>query len=152
MKKTRSARPWYGHWGLLNSYGHWWVNRGRFLSGEDMLFTHPTFYQYYGSRFIRSKVISVQGWFKHTVCYSVYTFFSIYIRFVSRYKLSNYVNTAQTIDLILNRPLIAHLSLYTRLKPTCHKKIGIMRLVYTFNQWAFNCRVRDLWFKPWCLF
>ncbi len=38
-----------------------------------------------------------------------------------------------------HRPLIAHLSLYTRLKPTCDKKIG-MGLVYIFNQWALNCR------------
>ncbi len=22
-KKKRSHRPWYGHWGLLNFYGHW---------------------------------------------------------------------------------------------------------------------------------
>ncbi len=21
-----SERLWYGHWGLLNLYGHWWVN------------------------------------------------------------------------------------------------------------------------------
>ncbi len=20
---------WYGHWGLLNSYSHWWVNQNR---------------------------------------------------------------------------------------------------------------------------
>ncbi len=38
------------------------------------------------------------------------------------------------IDLIVTRPLIAHLSLYTRLKPTCDKKIGIMGLAYIFNQ------------------
>ncbi len=37
------------------------------------------------------------------------------------------------IDLIVTRPLIAHF-LYTRLKPTCDKKIGIMGLVYIFNQ------------------
>ncbi len=24
-KKTWSDRPWYGHWGLLNFCGHWWV-------------------------------------------------------------------------------------------------------------------------------
>ncbi len=24
-KKSRSDRPWCGHWGLLNSYGRWWV-------------------------------------------------------------------------------------------------------------------------------
>ncbi len=34
----------------------------------------------------------------------------------SRYPLS--------IDLIVTRPLIAHLSLYARVKPTCDKKIG----------------------------
>ncbi len=45
-----------------------------------------------------------------------------------------------TIDLIVTKPLIVHLSLYTRLKPTCDKKIGIMGLVYIFNQRAFNCR------------
>ncbi len=38
------------------------------------------------------------------------------------------------IDLIVNRPLIVHLSLYTRLKPTCDKKIEIMGLVYITNQ------------------
>ncbi len=26
LKKTQSDRPGDGHWGLLNSYGHWWVN------------------------------------------------------------------------------------------------------------------------------
>ncbi len=31
------------------------INKGHFSSGEDMLFTHPTFYQYYGSSFIWSK-------------------------------------------------------------------------------------------------
>ncbi len=31
------------------------IIKGRFLSGEDMLFTHPTFDQYCGSRFIWSK-------------------------------------------------------------------------------------------------
>ncbi len=45
-------------------------------------------------------------------------------------------------DLIVTRPLIAHLSLYTRLKPTCDKKIGIKGLLYIFNQWAFNCQAR----------
>ncbi len=25
FKKTWSNRPWYGHWGLLNLYGLWWV-------------------------------------------------------------------------------------------------------------------------------
>ncbi len=35
-----------------------------------------------------------------------------------------------SIDLIVTRPLIAHLSLYTRLKPTCDKKIGIMHKCY----------------------
>ncbi len=55
----------------------------------------------------------------------------------------------KTIDLIVTRPLIAHLSLYTRVKPTCDKKIGIMGLVvYIFNQWAFNYRTRGSWFKP----
>ncbi len=48
--------------------------------------------------------------------------------------------------LFLHRPvtrlLITHLSLYTRLKPTCNKKIGIMGLVYIFNQWGLNCRAR----------
>ncbi len=43
-----------------------------------------------------------------------------------------------TIDLILNRPLIAHLSLYTRLKPTCDKKIGITGLVYIINQLSIS--------------
>ncbi len=38
------------------------------------------------------------------------------------------------IDLVVNRPLISHLSLYTRLKPTCDKKIELMGLVYIFNQ------------------
>ncbi len=38
------------------------------------------------------------------------------------------------IDFIVNRPLIAHSSLYTRLKPTCDKKIGIMGLIYIINQ------------------
>ncbi len=52
-----------------------------------------------------------------------------------------------TIDLIVDRLLIAHLSLYTRLKPTCDK-IGIMGHVYIFNKWAFNCRVRGPQFKP----
>ncbi len=52
------------------------------------------------------------------------------------------------LDLIVNRPFIAHLSLHTRLKPTCTKKIGIMGLVYIFNQWAFNGRARDPQLKP----
>ncbi len=52
------------------------------------------------------------------------------------------------INIIVTRPLITHLSLYTRLKPTCDKKIGIIRLVYIFNQWAFNCRARGSRFKP----
>ncbi len=34
------------------------------------------------------------------------------------------------IDLIVSRLLIARLSLYTRLKPTFDKKIGIMGLTY----------------------
>ncbi len=46
------------------------------------------------------------------------------------------------IDLIVTRPLIACLSLYTTLKPICNKKIGIMGLVYIFNQWAFIYRAR----------
>ncbi len=37
------------------------------------------------------------------------------------------------IDLIVNILLITHSSLYTRLKPTCDKKIGIMGLVYIVN-------------------
>ncbi len=52
------------------------------------------------------------------------------------------------IDFIVTRPLVAHLSLYTRLKPACDKKIGIMGLVYIFNQWAFNCRAKGPRFKP----
>ncbi len=52
------------------------------------------------------------------------------------------------IDLIVNRPLIAHISLYTRLKPKCDRKNGIMGLVYIFNQWAFNCTARGPQFKP----
>ncbi len=39
------------------------INEGRFLSGEDMLLTHPTFYQYYGSRFIWSKVPTKRNFF-----------------------------------------------------------------------------------------
>ncbi len=50
--------------------------------------------------------------------------------------------------LIVTRPLIAHLSLYTRFKPTCDKKIRIMRFVYIFNQCAFTCRERGSWLKP----
>ncbi len=38
------------------------------------------------------------------------------------------------IDLKVNRPLITHLSLHTRLNPTRDKKIGIMGLVYNINQ------------------
>ncbi len=41
---------------------------------------------------------------------------------------------ANPIDLIVNRPLIAHLSLYTRLKPTCDEKIETMVLVYIIRQ------------------
>ncbi len=37
------------------------------------------------------------------------------------------------IDLIVTKPLTAHLSLYTRLKPTRDKKIGIMGLVYIYQ-------------------
>ncbi len=43
-------------------------------------------------------------------------------------------NRFNSIDLIVNRPLMAHLSLYTRLTPTCDKKIEIMGLVYIINQ------------------
>ncbi len=46
------------------------------------------------------------------------------------------------IGLVVTRPLISHLSMYNRLKPTCDKKIGIMELVYIFNQLAFNCTAR----------
>ncbi len=53
-----------------------------------------------------------------------------------------------SIDLIVNRALIAHLSLCTRLKPTCNKKIEIMGLVYIFNQCTFNCRAEGPRFKP----
>ncbi len=42
------------------------------------------------------------------------------------------------MDLIGTRPLIAHLSLYTRLKPTCDKKIGMMGLVYILNVYILN--------------
>ncbi len=38
------------------------------------------------------------------------------------------------VDLIVNRSLIVQLSLYTRLKPTCDEKIGIMGRLYIFNQ------------------
>ncbi len=55
-----------------------------------------------------------------------------------------------SIDLIVNRLLIADLSLCMRLKPTCDKKIEIMDLVYIINQLAFDCRARGLGFKPWC--
>ncbi len=44
------------------------------------------------------------------------------------------------IDHIVTRQLIVHLSLYTSLKPTCDKKVGIMGLVYIFGQRAFNKR------------
>ncbi len=37
------------------------------------------------------------------------------------------------IDLIVNRSFIAHLSLYTKLKPICDKKMGIIGLVYIIN-------------------
>ncbi len=51
-----------------------------------------------------------------------------------------------------HRPYSRSTSLYTRLKPTCDKKIGILGLVYIFNQWAFNCRVRGPRFKhQWSL-
>ncbi len=42
--------------------------------------------------------------------------------------------TITVVDLIVTRPLIAHLNLRTRLKPTCDRKIGIMGLVYIFKQ------------------
>ncbi len=58
------------------------------------------------------------------------------------------INWASPIDLIVNRSLIAHLSPYTRLKPTCDKKIEIMGLAYIFNQWAFNCRAKGHRYKP----
>ncbi len=54
------------------------------------------------------------------------------------------------VDLIVNRPLIADLSLYTGLKPTCDKKMGMMGHVYIFNHCAFNCRARGPRFKPRC--
>ncbi len=38
------------------------------------------------------------------------------------------------IELIVNRPLIMHLSLYTILKRTSDKKIEIMGIVYIINQ------------------
>ncbi len=44
----------------------------------------------------------------------------------------------RTIDLIVNRTLIAHLSLYARLTPTCDRKISIMGLVYIINQWTLR--------------
>ncbi len=53
------------------------------------------------------------------------------------------------IDLIVTRLRIAHLSLYTRLRPTCDKKVGIMGRVYILNQWACNCQARGPRFKPW---
>ncbi len=56
----------------------------------------------------------------------------------------------KSIDLIVTRPFIIHLSLYTRLKPTCDKKTGIMGLLYIFNQWGFNSQVRGPRFKPRC--
>ncbi len=52
------------------------------------------------------------------------------------YQVTKYLAAASCvsyINLIVDRPLIAHLSLYLRLKPTCDKKIGIMGLVYIFN-------------------
>ncbi len=44
-----------------------------------------------------------------------------------------HTRTYVVVDLVVNRPLMAQLSLYTRLKPTCNKKIGIMGLVYILN-------------------
>ncbi len=61
----------------------------------------------------------------------------------------NKISCTLIIDFIVTRPLIAHLSLYTRMKPTCDKKIGITGLVYIFNQWALNYGARGPWFKPW---
>ncbi len=52
------------------------------------------------------------------------------------------------IDFIVTIPLITHLSLYTRLKPTYYKKRRIMGLVYIFHQWGFNCQARGPRFKP----
>ncbi len=40
----------------------------------------------------------------------------------------------EIIDLIVNRLLLDHLSLYTRSKPTCDKKIEIMDFIYIINQ------------------
>ncbi len=54
------------------------------------------------------------------------------------------------VDLIVNIPLIAHLSLYTSLKPTCDKKIGTTVFVYIINQWALDCRARGPGFKFRC--
>ncbi len=48
--------------------------------------------------------------------------------------LFTYYGCTVYIDLIVTILLIAHLSQYTRLKPTCDKKIEIMGLVYIFNQ------------------
>ncbi len=61
----------------------------------------------------------------------------------------NFEELLYGIDFIVTRLLIAHLSLYTRLKPTCDKKIGIVGLFYIFNQWAFNCRARGPRFQAW---
>ncbi len=81
----------------------------------------------------------------------------LYFQVCAIYRPSSFVeiddscNSYCSIDLMVTRPLIAHLSLYTRLKPTCDRKIGIMGLlyVYIFSQWDFNCGVRGPSFKPW---
>ncbi len=50
------------------------------------------------------------------------------------YLVFHFHGCVRSIDFIVSRPLIAHLSLYTRLKPASDKKIRIMGLVYIFNQ------------------
>ncbi len=44
------------------------------------------------------------------------------------------VSLVYSIDLIVSRPLIGHLSLYMPLKPRCDKKISLIELVYIINQ------------------
>ncbi len=61
--------------------------------------------------------------------------------------ITKWYDSEKNIGLIVTRPLIAHLSLYTRVKPTSDKEIGIMGLVNIFSD--ANCLIGTV---PWFLF
>ncbi len=75
------------------------INKGHFSSGEDMLFTHPTFYLYYRSRFAR-----------------IHRFWAVFVDDVIVYFLLSFL----VVFMLLASARTLHLPYLTTYLPTFH--------------------------------